>query len=366
MQNIYNNTSALKKLVLTSHEIEIINSINYDKKDQTWLIQKIRHYVTQMHPLEILQENYVQIRGLGRDSSSLRSFIIRYGDKLGSRLFAIKNSKTKTDRQRLEDLYGVKKADVLIRSRGASLENYIARHGDVEGAGRWSDYLNKRTASYAKKRKDGHKYPSYTLEYFIVLHGIDKGTAIYEKKINTQRYKVSLGYYIDQFGPILGPIKCRECKDHCSLSYFTNKYGSPLGEEKYRARCLQSATNSSNVTYSRISQELFDELKKVIVDLHYYGPNEMIWGVSQKYNIPQPVICPDLFYKGKIIEFNGDVFHANPELYEATDFPHPYRKKLSAKEIWNTDARRYEYYKKREYKLLVVIGKMTTNIIQKR
>jgi len=82
------------------------------------------------------------------------------------------------DRQRLEDLHGVKKTDALIRSRGASLENYIARHGAVEGTRRWSAYLNKRTASYAKKRYDGHTYPSYTLEYYTKLHGIDKGTAL--------------------------------------------------------------------------------------------------------------------------------------------------------------------------------------------
>ena len=33
----------------------------------------------------------------------------------------------------------------------------------------------------------------------------------------------------------------------------------------------------------------------------------------------------------KMIEFNGDVFHANPNIFNETDTPHPYYKNLTSK-----------------------------------
>jgi len=354
MQNIYYNTRVLQLLTLTETDIRIINLIEYAIQDQTWLIRKIRYYATNFYPVAILLENYTAIRNLGRDSSSLQSFIIRYGAKLGSELFKIKNNKTRVSRSMLEDRHGKKTADAILSLRGASLENYITRHGRITGKKKWNAYLSKRADTYAQKKKEGYVFPSMNLAYYVELHGKVKGTAIYTRKINTQRYKVSKAYYIDQFGPIIGPIKCKECKDHSSLSYFVTKYGPKIGNEKYRARCLKIAVSSSKITYSKMSSELFDKIKGRIPDLFYYGPNEMTWGVSKEYNIPQKVICPDLFYKGKIIEFNGDVFHANPAKFEATDCPHPFRKDLTASEIWSIDAHRYAYYEKKEYNLLVV------------
>ena len=42
-----------------------------------------------------------------------------------------------------------------------------------------------------------------------------------------------------------------------------------------------------------------------------------------------------------ILEYNGDLFHANPSIYKSYETPNPYNKKLTSKEIWDYD------YKKR-------------------
>lgn len=39
----------------------------------------------------------------------------------------------------------------------------------------------------------------------------------------------------------------------------------------------------------------------------------------------------------KIIEYNGDNYHANPKKYLSEDHPHPFRKKITAQEIWDKD-----------------------------
>lgn len=42
------------------------------------------------------------------------------------------------------------------------------------------------------------------------------------------------------------------------------------------------------------------------------------------------------------IEFNGNVFHANPRLYNKNDYPNPFNKNLTSEMIWEKDKLRYE------------------------
>lgn len=37
------------------------------------------------------------------------------------------------------------------------------------------------------------------------------------------------------------------------------------------------------------------------------------------------------------IEFNGDIFHGNPILFNENDCPNPFDKKLTAKQMWEKD-----------------------------
>lgn len=60
-----------------------------------------------------------------------------------------------------------------------------------------------------------------------------------------------------------------------------------------------------------------------------------------------------MFYRGKIIEFQRDVFHANPSLFSEGDKPHPYNQ-LTSKEIRIIDKNRFLYYNDRGYKVLEI------------
>jgi len=58
----------------------------------------------------------------------------------------------------------------------------------------------------------------------------------------------------------------------------------------------------------------------------------------------------------KIIEYNGDQYHANPLKYEANSYPHPYRKEkgYSAKDIWEYDLYKENLALKNGYKYLTI------------
>lgn len=56
----------------------------------------------------------------------------------------------------------------------------------------------------------------------------------------------------------------------------------------------------------------------------------------------------------KIIEYNGDQYHANPKMYEVNDYPHPFRKTITAKEIWGKDENKRKVAEEEGFKVLVI------------
>ena len=56
----------------------------------------------------------------------------------------------------------------------------------------------------------------------------------------------------------------------------------------------------------------------------------------------------------KIIEYNGDDYHANPNKYKSYDFPNPFRKDLSAKEIWVKDNKKIQLANSNGFDVLVI------------
>lgn len=44
--------------------------------------------------------------------------------------------------------------------------------------------------------------------------------------------------------------------------------------------------------------------------------------------------------RNKIIEYQGDMYHANPKIYEEHEYPHPFRKNKTSKEIWDHDKKK--------------------------
>ena len=64
---------------------------------------------------------------------------------------------------------------------------------------------------------------------------------------------------------------------------------------------------------------------------------------------------PDYVLKKRIIEFNGDFWHANPKIYKMDDILSRFNKTYEiAKDIWERDAKRKEMIEALGFKVLVV------------
>lgn len=131
-----------------------------------------------------------------------------------------------------------------------------------------------------------------------------------------------------------------------TLENMIRKYGEVDGTEKF-----QNWINSKHYFYSPVSQILFNSILKYIKDeqnvkFATHNGEKLI----QTKNI---IYSYDFFYENKIIEFNGDKFHANPKLYNENDTPNPFNKKLTAKQIWELDGIKIKIAKEK-YQVLII------------
>lgn len=204
-----------------------------------------------------------------------------------------------------------------------TLENLIIKHGKEEGEKMWKNYCIKQsltnTFSYKKEKygwdeekfKEYNKSRSVTLDNLINKYGEEDGIKKWDNYCEKQRYS-------------------------CSLEYFKEKYGE-LGEEKFN-----KFSNNRSIFwgYSKMSEELFELIIKKINKnwTYYYSINE--------YKIKSYLL--DFYIKEKdiCIEFNGDIWHANPLIFKDNDNPNPFNKDLTSKDIWEKDEKRINEIKK--------------------
>ena len=329
----------------------ILNDIDISRAEYRKFKDLLTRYLVLGIDLETLKVQWPIAKLLTtHDASSLDVYIARYGHIHGTRLHAIKTNSCIQTKEKYQAKYGEVNAAERLSKLGASLENYIARYGQEDGIVKWNLYCKKRSETYKSNRG---KYAKRNLAWFVEKHGEELGYQIWDKKRRAQGYKVSLAGYIEKYGEEEGRLRCKVAKSK-SLEYFVSRYGNDLGTTKYNA--YRNKTLPNKFTASKWSLEVIMSCLKIIPDLYYYGINEMVWQLPAKWQtiIGTRCICPDLFYKGRIIEFNGDCIHANPTLFESTDTPHPYRPMWSAKDIWDKDANRIAYYQSKNYQTLTV------------
>lgn len=160
----------------------------------------------------------------------------------------------------------------------------------------------------------------------INRHGEEKGLEIWQSYCDKQRYSTS-------------------------LEYFINKYGDEKGTEVYNNFALKRSFSSK---YSLSSQNLFESLRNHLTQYTlYYATYNKEYFLYDKDNSKYYLL--DFYIKElKIsIEFNGDVWHANPSFYKEDDIPIEKIGKV-AKDIWEYDKKKCEFVKTKVNKLIII------------
>lgn len=257
---------------------------------------------------------------------------------------------------------------------------------------------SKKNKAYTKKKlKENQKYTrensSWCIEYWI-KKGYNKKEA--NKKLkqnqqkNGQKFKnkllndkdflkkfkdnnnTSINYWIKRgYNKKEANQKLKERQATFSLKLCIEKYGKELGTKRWQKRqndwlnTMDSKSDEEKLEinkkrmhnysgYSKISQKLFWNIYK------HFKENEVIFQELSKKEVImynkniKNIYMYDYvdFTNKKIIEFNGDYWHCNPEKYNEK-YNHPLIKK-TAKEIWEYDKQKINFAKNKGYDVLVI------------
>jgi hypothetical protein len=201
---------------------------------------------------------------------------------------------------------------------------------------------------------------------FICKYGDEVGIKLFrEKKIKEGKlhsprsveYWVNKGFSVEE-----SKTKVSEGQNKFSLVKCIEKYGDDVGKTIFtqRQNKWQDSLNKNGnmkMGYSKISQELFYHI------LGTYDINERdkinFATHNGEFKLDKPnggVYIYDFIdtVNNKIIEYNGDMYHANPKKYKKTDTPHPYRKNITSLEIWKSDKNKLITAKNNGYDVLVI------------
>ena len=383
--------------------------------DTRVIIYFIKYHVNN----ENIEEQFIKYRNIkNKKANSLENNIIRYGENIGREKYEQDKKLYSGGLHNFIRKYGEKegkeryeRANILkLQTR----ESYIVRYGEDVGNRKWDEFVIKCGRNLKLERhielygeEEGKK--SYnemrkkyigkgTEKYWISKYGEEEGKKIYGESVKRLRYVSSEQYMIDIHGEKHGKKLWKQYKNNTSLDSFKRRYGEIVGQERfdsfkrlnlykrsvdyyistygekegielYEAK-KSKINNFSSPAYSKISQKLFNTLRDMLEHKSYlyYATHNNEYVFYDKFSENTYFLdFVDLKNK-KCIEFNGDIFHGNPEIFLEGDRPNPWDTDLTCEKMWIRDDIKIDAIKRRGLDVLVVWEKdyrqNSDNVIQ--
>lgn len=248
-----------------------------------------------------------------------------------------------------------------------TLENCIRKHGEEKGREVFEEYKRKQayTNSFEYKQEkygwtkeeydDYNRSRAVTLENLIKKHGEEEGRVIWDNYCKRQSETSSNEYIKDKFGEYesetIWLLKCGK------IEGFIRRYGEEEGVKRFNdfiRSVSDSFENTNKYHQSKRGLCFFNKIVERLNELgynytYYYGDNEL-----RKYSHIDNVLYSLDFFIPELnidIEFNGDYWHCNPDIYDRKWF-HPIKKQY-AEDIWKYDENRSKSLKE-EYDIDVI------------
>lgn len=207
-------------------------------------------------------------------------------------------------------------------------------YGNIDGRKYWDGYIERQRYTNSKEYKDmtDEEFREYNLsravtkENMIKRHGKEKGLKKWNDYIEKQKYTKSLQRYI-------------------------NEFGEKRGLEIYKNITKRKIVNQPRFEnfFSKVSFSFFKQIEERLKTKCFYGKEEKLVEKDGSF-IMLDFYCPDY---NIVIEFDGDLFHGNPELFRDNEKPN-YFNSLTAKELRERDEERNNFILKQGTRLFRV------------
>jgi hypothetical protein len=233
---------------------------------------------------------------------------------------------------------------------GPTKEKCIKKYGYEKGIKIWNDYCERQsytnTLDYKKQKynwteEDFKKFNlsrAVTVDNMIKKYGKEEGLNKWKSYIDRQKLTKSYDYMVKKYGKEQAD-KINQSKA-LTIDNYIKKYGEKEGKFRYENRIKKQYS-----FFSKKSQLFFKKIDEIL-SKHYttyyaskneeYGKQTSMGYKKLDYFIKELNLC---------IEFNGDIFHANPRFFKEFDTPNPFNRNLTAKEIWKNEKLRIDILK---------------------
>jgi very-short-patch-repair endonuclease len=269
-----------------------------------------------------LVERYKKVHELGK-GATFEKFVLIYGEEDGTKRWnEYKNKhKLKNTLEGKRNKYGWTEQEFIEynKSRAVTLSNLIKKYGEEEGKKKWDEYKNKQ-------RVNGS-----SLEWFISKYGESTGTLVYNEVCESKGH--TLKNYQKRYGIDEGLIKFNEYNTTAKTSFVSKS-------SKVFFDLLDNRMKEMNNTYSSLSVYFSPKSKEFCK-----YDTEKHRSYFYDYALPSAKL---------IVEYNGDLYHANPQKYNENDIPLFRGNTLTAKELWERDLRKREVAKSHGFDVIYV------------
>jgi hypothetical protein len=209
----------------------------------------------------------------------------------------------------------------------------------------WSDKSEKHTTEQisAAKRKAADNARASNKRSNKIEYWLAKGYSLEEARIllSQRQSTFSLEKCIEKYGEENGKVKWLARQEKWQ-KVLNDKSPEEKAEINRKRQC------KTEKSYSQISEDFFNLLAIDIPGLLYAKYEHLVLRECGSRWYKLDCINPQ---NNHVVEFQGDFWHANPSFYEASEIL--YRGKTS-QEIWNEDAERLNFLKKKGYQVLIV------------
>ena len=194
------------------------------------------------------------------------------------------------------------------------------------------------------------------LDSLIDTYGKERGNILYNDL--SKKKAITLENMIKKYGEDDGVERYNKWKSEVvnTLDNMIKRHGETDGlirYKKYVSLITKSMSNRESKGVSNISLELFDSIVKELKISAIYG-NDEFFILNENKKDDRTLFLYDFKYKNKIIEFNGDFWHGNPNIYSSDSVLDFYGNKTIVQDLWTRDLIKIEQAKQKGFDVLVV------------
>lgn len=252
----------------------------------------------------------------------------------------------------------------IIRYHNTTTSQYKIKHNSHVKS---KDLLDKVKGDNNPWANHGGRYSPFSKNNIIGVDHLETQNKAAESRIRNLSYNTMLEYYLNRgYSKSESQLLLRERQSTFSLTGCIEKYGESEGTSRWVDRQIRwrntmdskPAEERSEIERKRLikSSKSSQTSSKAEMFISRYL-EELGYDVESQFSIlygNSSVLFCDIKIQNVIIEYHGDYWHMNPEIYAHDDIFNHGTRRFLASECWDEQINRKEFIEDQGYKYYII------------